>query len=127
MTVVPGVSLPLVRSVQPSPTCTGLVVTSLEGDLGLPAAVPHPPLAALHPPPPGPGPRPAGGAAPAPPAPGGPLTAVPGEGRAEVPVSPGGVPGVAPVERLPIPPLTVVQAGLKVASLPELRGAVVTI
>ena len=127
MTVVPGVSLPLVRSVQPSPTCTRLVVTSLEGDLCLPAAVPHPALTALHPPPPGPGAGPAGGAAPAPAAPGGPLTAVPGEGRAEVPVSPGGVPGVAPVERLPIPPLTVVQAGLKVASLPELRGAVVTI
>ena len=70
-----------------SPTCTGLGVAGLEGHLCLAAAVAHAAGPALYPPSPGPGAGPARGRAPAPAAPGRPLTGVPGERGAEVPVS----------------------------------------
>ena len=103
------------------------MVASLEGDLSLPTAVSHPAILALDPPPPGPGAGPAGGAAAAPAAPAGPLAGVSWEGGAEVPVSSVSLPGVAPVERFALSPLTVVKTGLEVASLTELWRAIITV
>ena len=103
------------------------MVASLEGDLSLPTAVSHPAILALDPPPPGPGARATGGAAARPAAPGGPLAGVSWEGGAEVPVSSVGLPGVTPVERFALSPLTVVKTGLEVASLTKLWRAIITV